>query len=59
MMSAYPPGKDVTLTEMLQATAYYKDDDTFRWFTTDKGMAMRVTFGEIRRVAQLVRGAAP
>ena len=41
--------KDVSLPEMLRLTHYYANEDTFRWFTVDHDVTVRVTFGEVRR----------
>lgn len=53
-----PPIRDVTLREMLEAMAHYRDDETFRWFQTSMigphGTAqatdtLRVSMGQARR----------
>lgn len=53
-----PPIRDVSLREMLEAMASYRDDETFRWFQTsvpgERGWAearetLRVTMGQARR----------
>ena len=53
-----PPIRDVTLREMLEAMAHYRDDETFRWFQTSIVNArgepqatdtLRVSMGQVRR----------
>ena len=57
-----PPIRDVSLREMLEAMAHYRDDETFRWFQTsilnDRGEpqatdTLRVTMGQAR--AEVIR----
>ena len=52
-----PPIRDVSLREMLEAMAHYRDDETFRWFQTSivssRGEAqatdtLRVSMGQAR-----------
>jgi hypothetical protein len=52
-----PPIRDVSLREMLEAMAHYRDDETFRWFQTSmlsgRGDAqatdtLRVSMGQAR-----------
>ena len=52
-----PPIRDVSLREMLEAMAHYRDDETFRWFQTaamgPQGTAqatdtLRVSMGQAR-----------
>jgi hypothetical protein len=53
-----PPIRDVSLREMLEAMARYRDDETFRWFQTSivNGSGdpqatdtLRVSMGQARR----------
>ena len=53
-----PPIRDVTLREMLEAMAHYRDEETFRWFQTSmvgaRGEAqaadtLHVSMGQARR----------
>jgi hypothetical protein len=50
--------RDVTLREMLDATAYYSDDEVFRWFQASyvsgdgkihPHETLRLTIGQVRR----------
>jgi hypothetical protein len=53
-----PPIRDVSLREMLEAMAHYRDDETFRWYQTSKINArgepdatdiLRVSMGQARQ----------
>lgn len=57
-MNSGPPIRDVSLREMLEAMAHYRDDETFRWFQTStigsQGTVqatdtLRVSMGQARR----------
>lgn len=53
-----PPTRDVSLREMLEAMAHYRDEETFRWYQAShlngRGepaptVTLRISMGQARR----------
>ena len=51
--------KEVALSELVETTKKYNDDDVFRWFTLDDRTTLYVTFGEVRRTVRKEKDNGP